>query len=171
MIRLISENKCTMYIPGLSMGEYDSYEAPAPHKKTPGSLERGDSRRGMDRSDSRGGLDFQGRMERSESRGGMKRSDSWRGMERSDSQGQLGRQGSRSMLTRSNTKGQLARASSQSYLRNYSPQPVNPPMGNSLGRQSSQGQLRVAPRCPANGHSHRWVEEDTSRGMQMFSII
>ena len=89
-----------MYIPGASMGEYDSYSAPAPRKKPPGSLERSDSRRGVERTESRGSLGRQG-----------------------SRVGGLSRQGSAADLSRSGSRRDLTRAGSQSYLRNYSPLP------------------------------------------------
>ena len=65
-----------MYIPAASMGEYDSYKAPAPRKKPPGTLERTDSRRTVERSDSRGLLGRQsskGELVRSSSRSQLSR--------------------------------------------------------------------------------------------------
>jgi len=65
-----------MYIPAASMGEYDSYKAPAPRKKPPGTLERTDSRRTVERSDSRGALGRQsskGELVRSSSRSQLNR--------------------------------------------------------------------------------------------------
>ena len=74
-IRRVSEG-IRMYIPAASMGEYDSYKAPAPRKKPPGTLERTDSRRTVERSDSRGALGRQsskGEMVRSSSRSQLNR--------------------------------------------------------------------------------------------------
>ena len=75
IIRQVSEGS-RMYIPAASMGEYDSYKAPAPRKKPPGTLERTDSRRTVERSDSRGALGRQsskGELVRSSSRSQLNR--------------------------------------------------------------------------------------------------
>ena len=110
-----------MYIPAASMGEYDSYKAPSPRKKPPGTLERTDSRRTVERSDSRGILG------------------------RQSSKGELVRSSSRSQLNRffQNHKifesKEIVRAASQSYLRNYSPVPMEEESKGSDSRRGSRG--------------------------------